>query len=93
MYIGSHISNNERVEAIDFDGKFLIMSDMRLLSVGPMSEFREPKIKVCKVDIKMLLEKICGGPPTFTWLKILIKTRLSKGNPFKITVVIFIWIA
>ena len=38
------------------------MSDMRLLSVVPMSEFREPKIKVCKVDIKMLLENFCGGP-------------------------------
>ena len=37
---------------------------MRLLSFGPMSEFREPKIKVCKVDIKMLLENFCGGPPT-----------------------------
>ena len=36
---------------------------MRLLSVGPMSEFREPKIKVCKVEIKMLLENFCGGPP------------------------------
>ena len=28
-----------------------------------MSEFREPKIKVCKVDINILLEKICEGPP------------------------------
>ena len=39
------------------------MSDMRLLSVGPMSEFREPKIKACKVYIKMLLKNVCGGPP------------------------------
>ena len=28
-----------------------------------MSEFREPKIKVCKVDIKIMLENFCGGPP------------------------------
>ena len=42
------------------------MSDMRLLSVVPMSEFREPKIKVCKVDVKMLLENFCGGPPSCT---------------------------
>ena len=35
--------HNERIEAIRFDGKFLIMSDMWLLVVGPMSELREPK--------------------------------------------------
>ena len=29
-----------------------------------MSEFREPKIKVCKVDIKMLTDFFCGGPPS-----------------------------
>ena len=31
-----------------------------------MSEFRDPKIKVCKVEIKMLLENVCGGPPNET---------------------------
>ena len=63
--------NNEEIEAIGFDGEFLIMSDMRFLLVGLMSEFREPKIKVCKVDIKMLLENVCGGTTN-------IKERISN---------------
>ena len=63
MYRGSHISNNGRIEAIEFDGEFWIMSDMWLLSVGLMSELWEPKIKVCKVDIKIMLENFFGGPP------------------------------
>ena len=63
MYRGSHIAHNERIEAIGFDGKFWIMSDMWLLTVGPMSEFWEPKIEVCKIDMKMLLENFCVGPP------------------------------
>ena len=67
MYKGSHIPNNEWIEAIGFDGEFWIMSDMWLLAVGPMSEFWEPKIKVCKVDIKVLLEKCWLGPPTYSW--------------------------
>ena len=65
MYRGSHVSNNEQIEAIGLDGEFWIMINMILLSVGPMSEFREPKIKVCKIEIKMLLENFCGGPPTY----------------------------
>ena len=31
-----------------------------------MSEFWEPKIKVCKVDIKVLLQKVWVGPPNDT---------------------------
>ena len=62
-YRGSHISNNEQIEAIGFDGEFWIMSDMWLLLVGPMSECWGPKTKVCEVDIKMLLKNVCVGPP------------------------------
>ena len=29
-----------------------------------MSEFWEPKIKVCKLDIKVLFQKCWVGPPT-----------------------------
>ena len=32
-----------------------------------MSEFWEPKIKVCKVDIKVLLQKCWVGPPIACW--------------------------
>ena len=64
MYKGSQITHNERIEAIGFAGEFLIMSNMWLLAVGPMSEFREPKIKVCKVDLKILLQKCWVGPPS-----------------------------
>ena len=39
------------------------MSDMLLLAVGLMSEFQEPKIKVCEVDIRVLLQKCWVGPP------------------------------
>ena len=62
LYRGSHIANNEQIEDIGFDGEIWIMSDMWLLSVGLMSEFWEPKIEVCKVDIKMLLEIFCVRP-------------------------------
>ena len=65
MYRGRKIAHNERVEAIVFDGEFWIMSDMWHLEVGPMSEFREPKIKVCKGDIKVFLQNILMGPPTY----------------------------
>ena len=63
VYRGSHVSNNERIEVNGFDGEFWIMRDMWLLTVDPMSEFREPKIKVCKVDNKLFLKNLCGGPP------------------------------
>ena len=32
-----------------------------------MLEFREPKIKVCKVDIKFLLQKCWVGSPNFDY--------------------------
>ena len=38
------------------------MSDMRLLSVGPMLEFWDPKIKVCKVDIKCCSKTFVEDP-------------------------------
>ena len=72
MYRWSHISKNEIIEAIGFDGEFWIMSDMWLLSVSPMLEFWEPKIKVCEVDIKIMLGKNCWGPPTSSIVTLLI---------------------
>ena len=45
-----------------------------------MSEFREPKIKVCKVDIKVLLEKYWVGPPTHNISGMIIYVGIDKHH-------------
>ena len=44
-----------------------------------MSEFREPKLKVCEVDINKFLKNVFGGPPRY---RIWIDGRYHIGEDF-----------